>query len=81
MASSKHGSQALEALFNSLSTKLKAPILEELAENFNQLNGSQSGQIISKKLHIETYKKNPKRWEASFEKSQKVQELFKDITT
>lgn len=80
MAVSKHGSQALEALFNAVPIKLKTPILEELAENYNQLNGSASGQIVSKKLHIETYKNNPKRWEASFEKSGKVQELFKDIT-
>ncbi|XP_063696347.1 nucleolar protein 9 [Culicoides brevitarsis] len=79
MALSKHGSQALEVLFNAVPTKLKTPVLDELAENYNQLNGSPSGQIISKKLHIETYKNNPKRWEASFEKSGKAQELFKDI--
>uniref|UniRef100_A0A336MV57 CSON007740 protein n=1 Tax=Culicoides sonorensis TaxID=179676 RepID=A0A336MV57_CULSO len=81
MAMSKHGSQALEVLFNSLPMKLKTCILDELADNFNQLNGSPSGQIVSKKLHIETYKKNPKRWEASFEKAGKVQDMFKDIIT
>lgn len=80
MALSKHGSQALEALFREIPQKMRPLVLDDLAEHFNQLNGSQSGQIIAKKLHIEVYKKTPKRWEACYEKADKTKEMFKDIT-
>lgn len=55
-------------------------MLEELSNNYNQLNGSPIGQIISKKLKIETYKQHGKtRWETAFEKVNKAQELFNGI--
>lgn len=78
-ATSKHGSQALEVMFNEAQQKSKMTILSELADNFNQLNGSPAGQIINKKLHIQVYKANPKRWEASFTKAAKIQNMFKNI--
>lgn len=82
MALSKHGSQALEVLFQHVPIKSKVLVLEELSNNYNQLNGSPIGQIISKKLKIETYKQHGKaRWETAFEKVNKAQELFDKITS
>lgn len=80
MALSKNGSQALEALFSAIPQKVRTVVLDELAESYNQLNGSPIGQIIAKKLFIEVYKNTPKRWVACYQKAGKTKELFKEIT-
>lgn len=79
MAISKHGSWAIEKLFNAASDSLKARIVKELAEKQNQLNGSPFGRLINNKFNIDTYRLSPEQWRASFNKENKVDKLFKDI--
>lgn len=79
MAISKHGSWAVEKLFNCASDAQKARIVKELSENPNQLNGSPFGRLLSHKFHVDTYRLSPEQWRTSFNKENKVDRLFKDI--
>lgn len=79
MAISRHGSWAVEKLFNAADDQQKAKIVKELAEKYNQLNGSPSGRILNIKLRIDTYRLSPDQWRMSFNKETKAEKLFKDI--
>lgn len=79
MAISKHGSWAVEKMFNCASDPLKARIVKELGEKQNQLNGSPFGRLLNHKFHVDTYRLSPEQWRASFEKESKADRLFKDI--
>lgn len=79
MAISKHGSWALEKLYNCASDALKARIVKELSEKQNQLNGSPFGRLINHKFYVDTYRLSPEQWRASFKRESKVDRLFKDI--
>lgn len=79
MAVSKHGSWAVEKMFNCASDAQKMRIAKELSENPNQLNGSPFGRLLNKKFHIDTYRLSADQWRASLNKENKVDRLFKDI--
>lgn len=79
MAISKHGSWAVEKLFNCAPDAQKVRIVKELSEKHNQLNGSPFGRLLNHKFHIDTYRLSPDQWRASLNKESKVDRLFKDI--
>lgn len=79
MAISKHGSWALEKLFNSANDGQKVRIVKELSDKQNQLNGSPFGRLLNHKFHIDTYRLSPDQWRAALNKESKVDRLFKDI--
>lgn len=79
MAISKHGSWAVEKLFNCASDAQKVRIVKELSEKQNQLNGSPFGRLLNHKFNIDTYRLSPEQWRNSFKKDSKVDRLFKDI--
>lgn len=62
MAVSRSGSHVLEKFYNLSSDTQKEAIVAELAERLNQLQGSQSGCIISYKFSVEAYARNPNQW-------------------
>lgn len=79
MATSTHGSRAVEAMFAVSGDNQKTRIVKELSEKLNQLKGCPSGRLLNYKFHVETYVLSPAQWKASFNKESKVQKLFKDI--
>lgn len=79
MAISKHGSWAVEKLFNFANDGQKARIVKELSEKQNQLNSSPFGRLLNHKFHVDTYRLSPEQWRASFKKESKADRLFKDI--
>ncbi|KAG4066185.1 hypothetical protein HA402_014485 [Bradysia odoriphaga] len=79
MAIAKHGSRAVEALFQVAGDNQKTRIVKELAEKVNQLNGSPTGRLLNYKFRVDTYRLSPAQWKASFNKESKVEKLFKDI--
>lgn len=79
MATSRHGSWAVEKFFTAAGDSQKAWIVKELAEKINQLNGSPSGRLLNHKLRVELYRISPDQWRAAFNKENKAEKLFKDI--
>lgn len=79
MAITKHGSRAVEALFEAAGDNQKTRIVKELAEKVNQLNGSPTGRLLNYKFRVNTYRLSPAQWKASFNKESKVEKLFKGI--
>lgn len=79
MAMSKHGSRAVEKLFDASTDSQKIRIVKELAEKLNQLNSTPTGRLINYKFRVETYKLSPAQWKAAFNKENKAVKLFKDI--
>lgn len=79
MAVSRHGSRAVEAMFEASGDNQRTRIVKELSEKMNQLNGSPAGRVICNILRVETYRMSPAQWKAAFNKEQKIEKLFKEI--
>lgn len=79
MAITKHGSRAVEALFEAAGDNQKTRIVKELAEKVNQLNGSPTGRLLNYKFRVDTYRLSPAQWKATFNKESKIEKLFKGI--
>lgn len=79
MAISKHGSRAVEAMFEASGENQRTRIVKELAEKMNQLNGSPCGRLLNYKFRVDTYRLSPAQWKQSFTKESKAEKLFKDI--
>lgn len=79
LAVSRHGSRAVEAMFEASGDNQRNRIVKELSEKINQLKGSPTGRLLNYKFRVETYALSPVQWKASFNREQKVEKLFKDI--
>lgn len=79
LAISKHGSRAVEAMFEASGENQRTRIVKELAEKVNQLNGSPCGRLLNYKFRVDTYRLSPVQWKNSFTKETKAEKLFKDI--
>ncbi|KAJ6647162.1 Nucleolar protein 9 [Pseudolycoriella hygida] len=79
MAITKHGSRAVEALFEAAGDNQRTRIVKELAEKINQLNGSPSGRLLNYKFRVDTYRLSPAQWKSSINKESKIEKLFKRI--
>lgn len=79
LAISRHGSRAVEAMFEASGDNQRNRIVKELSEKINQLKGSPTGRLLNYKFRVETYALSPVQWKASFNREQKVEKLFKDI--
>lgn len=79
MAMSRHGSRAVEKLFDAGNDGQKIRIVKELAEKLNQLNSSPTGRLLNYKFRVDTYKLSPAQWKAAFNKENKAEKLFKDL--
>lgn len=79
LAISRHGSRAVEAMFEASGDNQRNRIVKELSEKINLLKGSPTGRLLNYKYRVETYILSPVQWKASFNREQKVEKLFKDI--
>lgn len=79
MAISRHGSRAVEAMFEASGENQRVRIVKELADKVNQLNGSPTGRLLNYKFRVDTYRLSPEQWKNSFSKESKAEKLFKDI--
>lgn len=79
LAISRHGSRAVEAMFETSGDNQRNRIVKELSEKINLLKGSPTGRLLNYKYRVETYILSPVQWKASFNREQKAEKLFKDI--
>ena len=76
MATSKGGSRALEALWQSLDVKSRMSIAEELLEKEAALLGNQYGLIIFHKFTLSLFRHQKVDWKDMQEKEGKKRKLF-----
>merc|ERR1712107_368590 len=79
LSCSKHGSYALEALWNSSSLKTKQMIVEELAKDENLLRSHRFGKFVYQSCAVSVWKHQRAEWNQAISMSAKERELFKDI--
>ena len=79
LATSKGGSRALEALWQSVDVKCRMTIAEELLQKEAALTGNQFGLIIFHKFTLSLFRHQKVDWKAMQEKEGKKRKLFSGL--
>ncbi len=79
LATSKHGSRALDALWQSCDIKWRSIIGEELLQKEAALTSNMFGRILMDKYALPLLKKQKSDWKANQEKESKKRTLFADL--
>ncbi len=79
LATSKHGSRSLDALWQSSDIKGRLVIGEELLQKEAALTSNMFGRILSDKYALPLLKKNKADWKTSQEKDNKKRKLFAEL--
>lgn len=79
LATSKHGSRALDALWKVASVKTRSMIGEELLVKEQALASNMFGRIITERYALQLLKKQKADWKDEQEKDGKKKRLFADI--
>lgn len=79
LACSKHGSRALDSLWDSLPLKLRTMLAEELAPKETILNSNQFGRILVNHYGLTLFRHKRSEWQDYQAKEHKKRKLFADI--
>lgn len=79
LATSKHGSRTLDALWKYSGMKMKQAIVEELSGKLDILNSNKFGKFVAQKCLVSVFKRSKEDWRKLLDKEEKVEDMFTDI--
>lgn len=79
LAMSQYGSRAFEVIFKTASPEQQIKIMTEVADKGQILNSTMYGRVIAAKYNVELFNVSADRWKAAQQKSEKNNNMFKDI--
>ncbi|KAK6632249.1 hypothetical protein RUM44_007284 [Polyplax serrata] len=79
LATSKHGSRSLDAIWSVTGVQQKALLADELKLNQSNLYASVYGKNFAWKIHLDNFRRNKEEWMKVFKTSETAEKYFADI--
>ncbi|KAJ0403642.1 hypothetical protein P43SY_002457 [Pythium insidiosum] len=79
LALDRLGAFSVMKCFEKLALREKAAVAEELSAVEGKLQGSHFAQLVMNTVHLLEFMRNREKWQALFEKKDKIADLFKDV--
>lgn len=79
LATSKHGSRSLDAIWKVIPMKLKINMMEELKNEQSQLMSNNYGSGFAFRTHLQSFRKNKDSWVKSMSAASTAEKFIEDV--